>query len=131
MVQLPFLLSGLVDDAALFPPGNAPMDRAVVDHRAYRSGPYASLLGRFLCPASRLGELRAELVDGDRIALGLIVDVGLDGLPAALAEIADEPRLVLALVEMAVPADSEVVRRCPGCSRRAARRDLLRRAAAA
>lgn len=113
------LLTALVDDAALFPPGNAPMPAAVAGHRRHRGAPYAALVGRFLCPASRLGELRAEL-DGERerahatggdqgptgdvdpppLRLGLIVDTGRSGLPAALAEVAADDRLRLDAIEI-------------------------------
>ena len=47
------LFAGLVDDAALFPPGNAPMAEALAEHARHRSASYAGLVGPFLCPASR------------------------------------------------------------------------------
>ena len=46
------LWSGLVDDAAVFPPGNAPLDVAVSGHRALRAGPDADLVGPLLVPAA-------------------------------------------------------------------------------
>ena len=55
------LLHGLVDDAALFPPGNAPMDVALAEHARHRGAPWADAVGPFLCPASRVEELRARL----------------------------------------------------------------------
>lgn len=57
-------LGQLIDDAALFPPGNAPMPVAVAAHRYYQGEPWAVLLGPFLCPVGRVEELRAELVPG-------------------------------------------------------------------
>jgi len=51
------LFGRLIDDAGLFPPARKPMDRAVADHRAARAGAHAWMLGRFLCPVSRLAEL--------------------------------------------------------------------------
>jgi hypothetical protein len=47
----------LVDDAAIFPPGNAPLDRAVSEHRAHRTAPYAGLVGSFVVSDVRLPEL--------------------------------------------------------------------------
>jgi len=76
MSTVPALFSGLVDDAALFPPGNAPMARAVAEHRHHRAAPYADLVGRFLCRDSRVGELAAALGVGDDLRLGLIADQG-------------------------------------------------------
>lgn len=104
------LFHRLVDDAALFPPGNAPMVRAVPAHRAAKKGPYAQLVGRFLSPASRMSELREQLGSEDLIELGLIADTGLDGLPAALDAVRAEPRLRLTMIEIALPADADQAR---------------------
>jgi hypothetical protein len=54
---LPLIFHRLIDDAALFPPGNAPMPEAVPAHERHRSQWYAPLVGPFLCPAARVGEL--------------------------------------------------------------------------
>ncbi len=67
------LLAALIDDAGLFPPARKPMERAVADHRAARAGEHGWLLGRFLCPASRLDELAAAGPGGDW-ALGAVLD---------------------------------------------------------
>jgi hypothetical protein len=67
------VLERLIDDAGLFPPARKPMERAVADHRAARAGAHAWMLGRFLCPVSRLAELaQAEPDAGWR--LGAIAD---------------------------------------------------------
>lgn len=50
------LLARLVDDAGQFPPARKPLEEAVRDHRAAREGEHGWMLGRFLCPASRLRE---------------------------------------------------------------------------
>jgi hypothetical protein len=52
------LFERLIDDAGLFPPARKDMARAADDHRAAEEGPHEWMLGRFLCPASRLEELR-------------------------------------------------------------------------
>jgi hypothetical protein len=111
------LFARLIDDAALFPPGNAPMTSAVPAHRAHREAPHAWLVGRFLCPSSRVDELRAVLdasnAAGARddlalIELGLIADTGLDGLPDALAAVAADDRLALRAVEIRDPGADRV-----------------------
>lgn len=51
------LFTGLFDDAALFPPGNAPMDAAVPAHLAHRRAWYADMVGPFVCPDTRLADL--------------------------------------------------------------------------
>ena len=51
------LLAGAIDYAGLFPPAGLAMCEAVSNYRAYRRGPDAWALGRFVVPAARLGEL--------------------------------------------------------------------------
>ncbi len=60
--QLPAWLEGFVDDAAMFPPGNAPLDRAVAEHRAHRESEYAGMVGGFVVSDGRLPEL-IDLLD--------------------------------------------------------------------
>jgi hypothetical protein len=69
----PALLDRLVDDAGLFPPARLPMAEAVQAHHAAKSGPAAFLVGRFLCPASRLAELRSTPGGAD-VEVGAILD---------------------------------------------------------
>ena len=51
------LLSGLIDYAGLFPPAGLDMGDAARNYAAYRAGPHAWALGRFIVPAARLGEV--------------------------------------------------------------------------
>jgi hypothetical protein len=51
------LFQGLFDDAAVFPPGLAPLRQAVMDHVARQSSSYADLVGPLLLPASAIEEL--------------------------------------------------------------------------
>jgi hypothetical protein len=69
------LLAGLVDDAALFPPGNAPMPVALAEHARYRGAPWSAAIGPFLCPASRIDELVALLPADQDIRVALVNDV--------------------------------------------------------
>ncbi len=103
------LYTHLVDDAALFPPGNAPMPEAVAGHRAAAAGQDAWLTGPFLCPTSRLEELGGQLETGDRFELGLIVDGGPGVLPAALGAVREDPRLMLSMVEIPLPKGTDPV----------------------
>ena len=50
------LLAGLVDYAGLFPPAGLAMAPAVQNYAAYRAGPTAWALGRFILPVTRLAE---------------------------------------------------------------------------
>ncbi|MFG0283858.1 MAG: hypothetical protein ACF8R7_05505 [Phycisphaerales bacterium JB039] len=51
------LCEGLIDYAGLFPPAQLDMQRAVENYARYAMGEHRWMLGRFICPASRLAEL--------------------------------------------------------------------------
>ena len=51
------LLSWLIDHAPLFPPASMALPDALTEDRRARESPSAFMLGRFVCPVSRLGEL--------------------------------------------------------------------------
>ncbi len=85
--QPPALVAGLVDDAAVFPPGSASLPDAVAAHRHHRAAWYADLVGPLLLPASAVtaGELDGLIDPAEGLAIGLIGDTGLDRLPFALS----------------------------------------------
>ncbi|PRY49621.1 hypothetical protein LY71_10565 [Geodermatophilus tzadiensis] len=97
------LFDGLFDDAALFPPGDAPMAAAVPAHRELRTR-LGDLVGPFVVPATRLDELSVHLDVGPAFGISLIVSAG--DLPAATRRVED-PGLHLAAVEVPVVADAE------------------------
>jgi hypothetical protein len=104
MPTAPPLLSGLVDDAGLFPPEELPMAAALGRFREQL--PHNPVLsGRFLCPAARLPECIGLLEAGERLPLGLICSLEPAGLDGALAAVAAEPRLGLQSVEGVLPDD--------------------------
>jgi hypothetical protein len=115
------LFAGLVDDAALFPPGNAPMDVALAEHARYRAAPWSAAVGPFLCPASRVDELVSALPGQQSLRLALVFDTAPDGAQAAWRDAAADPRITLVAVEAAharLGADAEAVgrelKRVPG-----------------
>jgi hypothetical protein len=102
---IPALFAHLVDDAAVFPPGSAPLAEAIDAHRGHRTAWYAELVGPLLLPASALPDLSRLLEPDDRLDVGVIGDAGVDSLPAAV-EVAD-PRLAIRQVEVAVAKRGE------------------------
>lgn len=102
--MIPPLFYALIDDAALFPPGNAPMQDAVPAHREHRAAWYADTIGPFLCPASRLDELAGRLTDDadDVLDVTVIVDTGVGGVGEAVDTVAAERRMTLRGVEIAL-----------------------------
>jgi hypothetical protein len=114
--QVPPLLRGLVDDAAVFPPGSAPLPEAVAAHRVHRDAWYAAMVGPLLVPTSSLRQL-APLVGGGvggaaqrgtagvPLDIGLIGDTGLAALPDAVAGV--DPRVTVKQIEIAVAKRGE------------------------
>jgi hypothetical protein len=111
------LLTGLIDYAGLFPPAKLPLSEALGNYLRYRDQPEAWMLGRFVCPASRLGELSALAVEvpADRplpcSALGRGGDDAasfLAGLDADLADVAalraPGSRVAIDVLETRLPA---------------------------
>ena len=112
------LLARLIDHAPLFPPARLPLPEALAAHRRARESPEAWMLGRFVCPASRLAEVAGEPLQlavvldgawGDTTALegdGRVeaVEARLAGDPAALVGAAPE-------VYVELPLDGELERR--------------------
>jgi hypothetical protein len=79
----------LVDDAAMFPPGNLPLPDALVAHHAWRSSAYADLVGPLLCSDQRLPELGLLAADvtpqpGERPAEPAAVSVVVAGGAGAI-----------------------------------------------
>jgi hypothetical protein len=95
------LFAGLIDDAGLFPPANLSMAAALESHFAARASDEQWILGRFLCPASRLDELLTELPPDDTLRVGIVLDM------PELPNVADE-RTAVETVEVRV-ADAGAV----------------------
>jgi hypothetical protein len=70
-----------VDDAAVFPPGNAPLEEAVRLHRQHRQSPYAAYVGPLLVPASAAAELVSLAAQGDPLRVSVIGRPGTDAGP--------------------------------------------------
>ena len=93
------LFAGVVDDAALFPPGNAAMQTALAEHAVHRTAPYAALVGPFLCPTTRVEELREALPAGQPLAVSLVVDAEASATWDALLAAGADDRISLVAVE--------------------------------
>ncbi|HSZ28906.1 MAG TPA: hypothetical protein VK784_04000, partial [Pseudonocardiaceae bacterium] len=107
--DVPPLLARLVDDAALFPPSGTSVADVVKAHLAARCGTYAGVIGFLLCPISRLGALVSALRRArptQPVALSLVADTGLGGLPKAISTALDNTKLLdLRMIEVPAPSD--------------------------
>jgi hypothetical protein len=98
------LLERLVDHAALFPPASLPMAEALAADRRARAGAEAWMLGRFVCPASRLDDVAGEARSAPP-PLSVVLDGDLDAaLAAAARAAADGARVEAVEVRTADPA---------------------------
>lgn len=73
-MSIPPAFRGIVDDAALFPPGSAPLGTAVVDHATHLTSAHAELVGPFIVASKDLYAL-AALVPADLYPTGMAVSV--------------------------------------------------------
>lgn len=101
------LVAGLCDDAALFPPGNAPFSRAVTAHLAHRRSGHAALVGPLVVPADRLVDLPAVLA-GRGLAVSVTVPRPEDAV-TALGRVRRIGEVRPVAVEIAVPAGCSAV----------------------
>lgn len=78
-------------------------------HLAARCGTYAGVIGFLLCPISRLGALVSALRRArptQPVALSLVADTGLGGLPKAISTALDNTKLLdLRMIEVPAPSD--------------------------
>ncbi|MEU5841618.1 hypothetical protein [Rhodococcus sp. NPDC047139] len=105
------LLTGLCDDAALFPPGNAPLPVAVPAHAEHRSAAYAPLVGAFVFPVGRLDELEEYLAQHPypgELSLSLTAPTGTDAVGPALEKVEALDSVSVVALEIAVPAEQSV-----------------------
>ena len=71
------LLERLIDDAALFPPAELPMRRALRAHARHRESAYSWVDGRFVVAASRLVEFASARSASDGpLELSVVLDAG-------------------------------------------------------
>lgn len=87
--------TGLLDDAAIFPPGEADLDRAVADHLARQR--HRELVSSFVITDTRLPELRALVPEGTSLPVSIVVSSGAGGIAGALRLAAKAPVTVAGL----------------------------------
>lgn len=75
------LFADLIDDAAMFPPGNAAVAEAVRAHRDYRQAWFAPMIGPLVVPDQQLAALSREVGEVDEpLAVSVINTTGAGGL---------------------------------------------------
>jgi hypothetical protein len=97
--SLPASLHGLVDDAAVFPPGNAPLGEAVRAHQAFSEEPWSGLVGPLVVSDAHLPDLLALGVPAD---VAVVVGGGAGALEGAVGWAGTDGLLTLRGLEIAL-----------------------------
>jgi len=63
------LFAGLIDHAPTFPPEELPLDEGLAEHRRVRAEEHGWIVNRFVCPASKLGD-----IGDDPARLSVVID---------------------------------------------------------
>lgn len=107
-VLAPAIFESYFDDAAVFPPGLAPLEQAVTDHLVRRASQTGRMMGPLVLPAdsvTRAGEIATEV--GAR-PLDVSVVAHVADAAKALRAFAGDPRLALETVELKIDPDTDV-----------------------
>lgn len=105
---LPPLVAGLCDDAAVFPPGRAPLQDAVRGYCDRRDTWFAGLVGPLVLPAGAIAELSQVIPVGAVVPLSITFPGGPGGIDEVRAAAAALP-VELRSVEIAVPDAADPV----------------------
>ena len=124
MSTVPALYRHLVDDAAMFPPGDLPLAEAVAAHRAHRKSPYAELVGPFVCTDEDLMKVVAEAARTGPAPLevAVVITGGAGGIEPAVRYGDRSPDIAVKAIEVRLRAEDDlsrnalrVVRACDDC----------------
>ncbi len=124
MSTIPALFRHLVDDAAVFPPGDLPLVEAVQAHRAHRQAEYAELVGPFVCTDEDLMKVAAEAAktgDGP-LEVAVVITGGAGGIEPAVKYGDRSADVVVKAIEVRLRNEDDlsrnalrVVRACDDC----------------
>ncbi|TDD61308.1 hypothetical protein E1263_08100 [Kribbella antibiotica] len=109
MSTVPALYRHLVDDAAMFPPGELPLTEAVPAHRAHRAAPYAELVGAFVCTDEDLPRV-AEAAGDEPLRVTVVITGGAGGIEPAVRWAERSPSLELVGVEVRLRDEGDLAR---------------------
>jgi len=109
MPTVPEPFQRLVDDAAIFPPGNAPLPEAVEAHDGHGDSEHADLVGPFVVDDVRLPRL-GELTQGraDPLAVTVVVTGGAGAIGPAATWAARTESLTLRGLEVALRDEADL-----------------------
>jgi hypothetical protein len=124
MSTIPALFRHLVDDAAMFPPGDLPLVEAVAAHRAHRKSDHADLVGPFVCSDDDLMKVAAEAARSGEgpLEVSVVITGGAGGIEPAVRYGDRSADVVVKSVEVRLRDEDDlsrnalrVVRACDDC----------------
>jgi hypothetical protein len=124
MSTIPALFRHLVDDAAMFPPGDLPLVDAVAAHRVHLRSEYADLVGPFVCTDEDLMKVAAEAAraGGTPLEVAVVITGGAGGIEPAVRYGDRSADVVVKAIEVRLRAEDDlsrnalrVVRVCDDC----------------
>jgi hypothetical protein len=113
---IPEPFAGLVDDAAIFPPGDLPLADALPAHRSHQRSTYGALLGSFVVSDVRLPDL-IKLLDAESaastepveaIAVSVVVTGGAGAIEPAVHWATSTGALTLHSLELALRDEADL-----------------------
>jgi hypothetical protein len=110
---IPSAYRALVDDASLFPPGDAPLPHALADHREHRRSAHADLVGPFVVSDERLPELITAVQAADApapLAVAVVVTGGAGAIEPAVRWAARAEELDVVGLELGLRDESDLPR---------------------
>jgi hypothetical protein len=110
-VSVPSYLTAFVDDAAIFPPGNAPLEQAVADHVDHCDEEYADLVGGFVVSDVKVADLAAclpEVAGSTELGVSLVVTGGAGAIEPAVTWVSRSEGLSLRAVEFALRDEEDL-----------------------
>ncbi len=113
MSTIPAAFGSLVDDAAIFPPGNAPLTEALRAHREHRAAPYAELVGAFVVSDVALPDLIAAVRDEgavEPLSVSVVVTGGAGAIEPAVRWAVRAEELTLVAVELGLRDEQDLPR---------------------
>ncbi|WP_020387109.1 hypothetical protein [Kribbella catacumbae] len=123
MSTIPALFRHLVDDAAMFPPGDLPLVDAVAAHRLHRQSAYAGLVGPLICTDEDLMKVAAEAARaGEPLEVAVVITGGAGGIEPAVRYGDRSADVVVKAIEVRLRNEDDlsrnalrVVRACDDC----------------
>lgn len=103
------LFSRLVDDAAVFPPGDLPLDRAVPAHRRHRAASHADLVGSFVCTSEQLPAV-AKLAGDEPLEVAVVVTGGAGAIESVVGYAGRSDVLEVTALEVRLRDEDDLAR---------------------